>query len=199
LVFADEVDAKAIDRSFGLDSGSPDRTPVPLPPPTEDLGAETIADYLAARLAGSENHAVGERLNLDQRDPTIDIYAEWSLDTLRRFHANALDGTITLVTANPAETEVGSRIWRERPAGSTLAVYRVDYAQTLDAALATETFVVIHDPASGFADWILVRIGGAPYPEVLVPPEPAEPSPSGGQPGDGSGDKPCLPAGQECG
>jgi hypothetical protein len=72
-------------------------------------------------------------------------------------------------------------------------LYRVDYPDSTDPALASETFVVIHDPASTFRDWTLVRIDGAPYPEVLVPSEPPVPSRSPNPANDGSGGTPCGP------
>jgi len=107
---------------------------------------------------------------------------------------------VTLVTDRPTESDVGADIWRLRPKGSRLWLYRVDYPDASDPALASETFVVIQDPASTFRDWMLVRVAGAAYPTVTVPPPATLPPGVTPVPGnDGSGDTPCLPAGQECG
>lgn len=193
LAFADDADAKRIDDSLGRTPGSDGWKPVPLPGPDVDMGREVIAEYLAARIAGLADHAVGERLQLDQSDQRIDVYAGWHADTFRRLAANALDGSITLVSDQPSEADVGTSLWRTRPAGSDLFIYRVDYPGATDPALASETFVVIHDPVSSFADWMFVRVGGAPYPEVLAPPPAPEPSTSPDPATDGSGDIPCGP------
>jgi len=115
-----------------------------------------------------------------------------------------MDGTVTLLSDNPTEAEVGADLWRLRPKDSRLWLYRVDYPNATDLDLASETFVVVQDPNSTFHDWQIVRIAGAPYPRIANPP-PVGPPPGvmpdvAPIPGsDSSGDTPCLPAGQECG
>jgi len=193
LAFANDADAAHMDESLGRTPGGDGWKPVPLPGPAVDMGREVIAEYLEARIAGLPDHALGERLHLDQSDERIDIYAEWHADTFRRLAANALDGSISLVSGRPTEADVGAFVWRNRPAGSDLFVYRVDYPGATDPNLASETFVVTHDPVSGFADWIMVRIAGAPYPVVLAPPRAPEPSTSPDSVPDAKGDIPCGP------
>lgn len=193
LAFANDADAALMEDGLGRTPGSDGWKPIPLPGPDVDRGREIIAEYLRARMAGLADHAVGERLQLDQSDERIDIYAEWHADTFRRLAANALDGSITLVSDRPTETDVGTPVWRSRAPGSDLFVYRVDYAGATDPALASETFVVIHDPETGFADWMFVRIAGAPYPEVLMPPRAPEPSTSLDPATGGNGDITCGP------
>ena len=203
LVFGDEATAAAIQKNLDLPVGDQHKKRLPLPEASQDLSLETMTDYLAARAAGETDHAAGERLALPQVDEQTDRYREWQADTLRRDAANAIEGTVTLVTDDPSESDVGADIWRLRPKGSRLWLYRVDYPNATDPALATETFVVIQDPASTFRDWILFRVGGEAYPTVTVPPPATLPpgvtqwTPGSGN--DGSGDTPCLPAGQECG
>ena len=203
LVYGDEATATAIQESFDLPVGSAARKRIALPEASVDLSLQTLTDYLAARSAGATEHAVGDRLDLPRLDERIDAYGEWQADTLRRAAANALDGTVTLLSNSPTESDVGSDLWRQRPKGSRLWLYRVDYPGATDPALASETFVVVQDPASTFHDWMLVRTDGAAYPTVTFPPPPPQPTlPPGVTPvpgSDGSGDTPCLPAGQECG
>ena len=203
LVFGDEATAAAIQKNLDLPVGDERKKRLPLPEASLDLSLETMTDYLAARAAGETDHAAGERLALPQVDEQIDRYGEWTADTLRRAAANALQGPVTLVTDRPSESDVGADIWRQRPKGSRLWLYRVAYPDATDPALSSETFVVIQDPASTFHDWMILRIAGAEYPTVTVPPPATLPPdvtrytlPPGA---DGSGDTPCLPAGQECG
>lgn len=200
LVFGDEATATTIQESLDLPVGDEAKKRIALPEASLDLSRQTLTDYLAARVAGETDHAAGERLILPQVDERMDAYREWQADTLRRAAGNALDGTLTLVTDRPTESDVGADIWRLRPKGSRLWLYRVDYPDASDPALASETFVVIQDPASTFRDWMLVRVAGAAYPTVTVPPPATLPPGVTPVPGnDGSGDTPCLPAGQECG
>jgi hypothetical protein len=203
LVFADEATATAIQKNVDLPVGDSSKARISLPDASLDLSQETLADYLAARAAGETDHAAGERLILPQLNEGIDAYGEWRADTIRRAAANAIDGVVTLVATDPSEDQVGADVWRLRPKGSRLWLYRVDYPETTDPTLASETFVVVQDPARVFHDWMLVRIAGAAYPTVTVPPPAPVPTlPPGVTPvpgTDGSGDRPCLPAGQECG
>lgn len=203
LVFGDEATAAAIQANLNLTVGNERKKPLPLPDASLDLSLETMTDYLAARGAGETDHAAGERLALPQVDEQIDTYGEWKADTLRRAGANALQGTVVLVSDQPGESDVGPDIWRLRPKGSRLWLYRVDYPNATDPALASERFAVVQDPASTFHDWMLLRVAGAAYPTVTVPPPATLPPgvtrytlPPGA---DGSGDTPCLPAGTPCG
>lgn len=203
LVFGDEATAAAIQKNLDLPVGDAGKKRISLPDASLDLSLETLSDYLAARATGETDHAAGNRLILPQLGEGIDAYGEWRADTIRRAAANALNGTVTLVTDQPTESDVGGDIWRQRPKGSRLWLYRVDYPDTTDPMLASEIFVVVQDSASVFRDWMLVRTAGAAYPTVTVPPPAPVPTlPPGVSPvpgADGSGDTPCLPAGQECG
>ena len=202
LVFGDEATASAIQKNLDLPAGNANKKPIPLPEASQDLSLETMTDYLDARAAGETDHAAGQRLALPQADEQTDRYGEWQADTLRRDAANAIQGTVTLVTDHPTESDVGADIWRLRPKDSRLWLYLVEYPNATDPALASETFAVIQDPASTFHDWMLLRVAGEAYPTVTFPPPPTLPpgvafTPPPGS--DGSGDTPCLPAGQECG
>ena len=202
LVLSDTDDATAAEILTQLrNTTGTSRNLIPLPAGA-DLSRETVSDFLAARAAGEWDHAWGERLISPPSDVTYP-YGEFQEDTLRRAAANALDGSMTLIAANATQTDVGPTIWSGRPPGSDLWVYRVDYPGATDPALASETFVVIHDPKSGFRDWTMVRLAGADYP--YVPVEMPAPLPSGIStpspiPGsDGTGDTPCVPAPGPCG
>jgi hypothetical protein len=201
LAFSDAKTAAAMDASLNLPAGEA-REPIPLPDASLDLSLETLTDYLKARASGETDHAAGERLVLRlSEDDKLDVFAGWQADSLRRLAANALRGTTTLISDNPTEGDIGPELWRQRPKGSHLWLYRVDYAGSTDPGLASETFVVVQDPASTFRDWQLVRIAGEPFPIVMR--EPEVPPPSGFEPMVEpilpSHDKPCLPAGTECG
>ena len=120
---------------------------------------------------------------------------------MRRHAAGALDGTITLVSTNPIIPDFREPTGVQIPPGADVWLYRVEYPDATDPALTSETFMVIHDPNSTFVDWMLFRTAGAPYPSIPVRP-PVTPPP-GAMPSfpnaAGSGDTPCLPAGQPCG
>jgi hypothetical protein len=201
LVFGDDATAAAIEKNLALPVGDEGKKRIPLPAAGLDLSLETLTDYLAARAAGETGHAAGERLVLRQPDDeSFDVYAGWQMDSLRRTAANALEGTVTLLSDNASEADVGADLWRLRPKDSRLWVYRVDYPNATDPTLASETFVVVQDPNSTFHDWQIARIAGDPFPivnrpPVVVPPQIGSPVPGS----DSSGDTPCLPAGQECG
>jgi hypothetical protein len=200
LVVAGPVTADRIEANLGTTPGSAGWKPVPLPDPTLDRSLETLRDFLTARAAGQQDHAVGYRLEVPRRDG-FDEYAQWQADTLRRRAADALTGTITLVSANPSVADLREPTGVRVPPGASAWLYRVDYPNATDPSLASETFLVIHDPNSTFIDWMLVRTDGAPYPSI--PARPPVTPPPGAVPSDpnldGSGDTPCLPAGQPCG
>jgi hypothetical protein len=206
LVVADDKTAGEIETDFGLSPGDVSTKRIALPYAALDRSLETIRDYLAARAAGERDHATGYRLILAQQDG-FDAYSEWSSDTLRRRAADAVDGTITLLSGDATEADVGAELWQARPGGARLWIYRVDYPASTDPTLGSETYVVIHDPKSKFADWQLVRIAGVPYPRIAIPPTVGLPpgvTPSPGTDGSGVtpapvGDTPCYPIGQPCG
>jgi len=194
LVFGDDATIAAIRDLVGK-TASDNTMRIPLPAADVDMAVEVIDEYLDARAAGESGHAAGERLILDQHDPSLDAYAAWDLDTLRRFESNALAGTITLVDANATRAEVGEPAWAARGRRGTVSVYRVDYPAATEPALASETFAVVHDPDGELSPWLLFRIGGAPYPVVRASTE-VNPNPGagGGSPMPGaSGDVPCGP------
>jgi hypothetical protein len=194
LVFGDDATIAAIRDLIGK-APSDNTMRIPLPAADVDMAVEVIDEYLDARAAGESGHAAGERLILDQHDPSLDAYAAWDLDTLRRFAANALAGTITLVDGDASRAEVGERAWAARGRRGTVSVYRVDYPAATDPALASETFAVVHDPDGELSPWLLFRIAGASYPVVRAPTE-AAPSPAGGgspMPLASGGDVPCGP------
>jgi hypothetical protein len=199
LVVGDARTATAIEANFGLPPGDASGKRIALPTAALDRSLETIRDYLAARATGERDHAVGNRLIVSQQDG-FDAYAEWQSDTMRRHTAGAIDGTITLLSADATEADVGAELWQARPRGARFWLYRVDYPGSTDPTLGSETYVVIHDRNSTFADWQLVRVAGAPYPRIAIPPPIGLPPGVTPIPGnDGSGDTPCVPAGQPCG
>ena len=172
LVFGDEATAAAIQKNLDLPVGNERKKPIPLPDASLDLSLETMWDFLAARAAGETDHATGDRLARPQGDEQIDTYGEWKADTLRRAAVNALQGTVTLLSDQPGESDVGPEHLGpacDRTAlgsGSTGSTTRTQQ----NTALASETYLVIQDPASTFHDWMLLRVGGAAYPTVTVPP-----------------------------
>ena len=203
LVSSDAATAEAIGRNLPLTPGGAGWRPIPLPGPELDRSVETLTDYLTARSAGEIDHAAADRLILPEV-AAIDRYASFQADTLRRLAADALAGTISVVADQPSRGDLEKELPGPLPANAELHVFRVDYPGATDPALASETYLVIHDPTSTFADWQLLRIGGAPYPQIPVrepvaPPPGIVPSVEPVPGGSGSGDTPCLPAGQECG
>jgi hypothetical protein len=199
LVVGDARTATAIEANFGLPPGDASRKRIALPTAALDRSLETIRDYLAARATGERDHAVGNRLIVSQQDG-FDAYAEWQADTMRRHTAGAIDGTVTLLSADATEADLGAELWQARPRGARFWLYRVDYPGSTDPTLGSETYAVIHDRNSTFADWQLVRVAGAPYPRIAIPPPVGLPPGVTPIPGnDGSGDTPCVPAGQPCG
>lgn len=200
LAFGDDATIAAIDASFGLPIGDSRKKTIALPGAGLDLSRETLIDYLTARQLGETDHAAGSRLIMLQPDDRIDVYGSWEADSLRRNAANALEGTLTLVSADPTEADLGAELWRKVTSATNLWLYRVDYPSATDSALASETFLVIQDAKSTFKDWQLLRVAGAAYPVVAMPLPVALPPGVSWFPGTGGdGDTPCLPAGHECG
>lgn len=206
LAFADDVTAAEFAAQLAWTAGQ--RTLIPLPDASIDRSRETLLDYLAMRAAGPSVSGDVPLLSFGtvpenpDGNPAIDVDAGWSADAVRRDEADALDGVIEFVTKTPTKEQLGDAAAILDAAGNPDRwLYRVTYPAATDQRLARETFVVYHAPDSNFRDWGIARASGEPFPVVPIP-EPV-PFPSGMFPVEtidpgGSGDTPCLPAGQEC-
>jgi hypothetical protein len=207
LAFADDAASSEVAAQLAWTEGQ--RTLIPLPDASIDRSRETLLDYLAVRAAGPNVSgdvpmvSFGAVPTNKDGNPAIDVYAGWSEDAVRRYKAQALDGVVELITRTPTRDQLGDSAAILDAAGNQeLWLYRVTYPAATDQRLTSETFVVYHTPGNTFRDWGIARAAGEPFPIVPIP-EPV-PFPSGMFPVEpinpgGSGDTPCLPAGQECG
>lgn len=208
LVLAYADDAFAARLASVLQGPQPDQKALPMTEPELDRSLETVSDYLVSRAAGSLDHAWGERLIHPifedpggPRDVVADAYGAWMADVFRRRAADALVGRIEALDDEPTQARIGPTAWRvvQESDVTRSRIFRVTYPAAADPALAIEEFLVIQMPQSLFREWQLIRIAGEPYPldpEILTI---RRVEPSSGLTSGGSGDMPCIPAGQECG
>jgi hypothetical protein len=208
LAYADDPIAAEIAAQLASVDGTP-RNTIPLPDASIDRSAETLLDYLDSRAAGPNAQGDAPSLTFGpvpanaDGNPAIDLDAGWAQDVLRRFEAGALDGDVELVTELPSTAQLGEAASVINAAGATGTLrswlYRVTYSESTDPRLASETFAVFQNSDSTYRDWGIVRVDGEPFPVVPIPPRVEVPLPSEVEPiNDGSSDRPCLPAGQEC-
>jgi hypothetical protein len=179
---------------------------IALPDASIDRSLETLMDYLDSRAArpnldgDTPGLTFGPAPTNADGNPAIDVDAGWSADILRRYEADALDGVVELVSAAPNRAQLGGATSIVESTGAARVwLYRVTYPRATDPRFDTETFAVFQIPDSTYRDWGIVRVDGEPFPVVPIRQSVGGPFPSGFPPiDDGSGDTPCLPAGQEC-
>jgi hypothetical protein len=160
LVFGSDV-VQATAKALGTSASAvgPAVT-VPFPPTGYDESYLTVADFEAARLAGTTD--VGPQPWNDSGYS----YQGYTLDIDRRYAANALTYTIGPGRA-VTQADVSATVWHQIETSAvpgTARIYTVTHPDTSDPALRTEVLVAFEWRVPSVGTWALILVRVAPYP-----------------------------------